>query len=96
MRRVLDTRPRFIVVEQGVFYAELDPKVRAILDERLARDYRLRWRYDMHWIHRLYPFERFVLNAAAGAEVHELIEPAGQPVATAAGNLNQQERVVGN
>jgi hypothetical protein len=76
MRRVLDTRPRFIVIEQGVFYAELDPKVRAIFRERLARDYRLRWRYDMHWIHRLYPFERFVLNAAAGAEVHELIEPA--------------------
>ena len=44
MRRVLDTRPRFIVVEQGVFCAELDPKVGAILRERLARDYRLRWR----------------------------------------------------
>jgi hypothetical protein len=72
MKRVLDTRPRFIVIEQGVFYAELKPAVNAILQERLTRDYVLRWRYDMHWIHRLYPFERFVLNAAAGAEVYEL------------------------
>jgi hypothetical protein len=74
LRRVLDTRPRFIVVERGVFYMELDRPVKALLDERLARDYRPRWNYDMHWIHHLYPFERFVLNAAGGATVYELVD----------------------
>ncbi len=72
MRRVLDTRPRFIVIEQGGFYAELAPQVNTILQRRLARDYRLRWSYEMHWIHRLYPFERFIQHAAEGAEVYEL------------------------
>jgi hypothetical protein len=82
LQRVLDSRPRFIVVEQGVFYKELDPPVKALLDERLARDYRLRWSYDMHWIHLLYPFERFVFNAAGGATVYELVDDQGPPVAT--------------
>lgn len=81
LRRVLDTRPRFVVIEDGVFYKELDKGVRAILDERLARDYRLTHRYEMHWIHALYPFERFVLNAAAPARVYER---AGGPEAPAA------------
>lgn len=83
LKRVLDSRPRFIVVELGVFYEQLDPPVRTMLDERLARDYRLRFSYDMHWIHHLYPFERFVLNAAAPAAVYELIDEQGPPVAGA-------------
>ena len=81
LQRVLDLRPRFIVIEQGAFYKELDPPVKAMLDQRLARDYRLRWSYDMHWIHLLYPFERFVLNAAGGATVYELVDDQGPPVA---------------
>jgi hypothetical protein len=83
LQRILDTRPRFIVIEQGAFYKELNPPVKAMLDERLARDYRL-WRsYEMHWIHLLYPFERFVLNAAGGADVYELVDNQGPPVAGA-------------
>jgi hypothetical protein len=74
LRRVLDTRPRFVVIEQGAFYKELDPAVKRILDERLASDYRLVKSYEMHWIHTLYPFERFVLNAAAPADLWELRE----------------------
>src|SRR5829696_2878477 len=55
MRRVLDTRPRFVVVEQGAFLEELEPPVRTLLDDRLARDYRLLGSYPPHPIHRLYP-----------------------------------------
>jgi hypothetical protein len=72
MQRVLDSKPRFIVVEDGVFVDELDPAVRTILDERLARDYRLRNRYEQHYLHQLYPFERFVMNGGAPAELYEL------------------------
>jgi hypothetical protein len=72
MQRVLDSRPRFIVVEDGVFVDQLDPAVKAVLDERLARDYRLRKRYEQHYLHHLYPFERFVMNGGAPAELYEL------------------------
>jgi 4-amino-4-deoxy-L-arabinose transferase-like glycosyltransferase len=92
LRRVLDARPRFVVVEDGVFYAQLDPAVKAMLDRRLARDYRLWRRYDMHPIHKLHPFERFVLNAAAGAWVYELADGTGPGPAPTASALPDQER----
>jgi hypothetical protein len=60
-----------------VFYAQLEPPVRALLDARLARDYRLFRRYPAHGIHGLYPFERFVMNGAASAELYELVEDGG-------------------
>jgi hypothetical protein len=71
MQRVLDSRPSFIVVEDGVFLRELEPTVKAILTERLAKDYRLRRRYEQHFLHHLYPFERFVMNGGAPAELYE-------------------------
>lgn len=79
MQRILDQRPRFIVIERGAFFAQLDPAVKAILTDRLAQDYRLRASFEQHFAHRLYPFERFVMNGGAPAELYELIEPA--PVA---------------
>ena len=72
MQRVLDSRPRFLVVEDGVFLHELDPAVKSVLTERLARDYRLRKRYEQHYLHHLYPFERFVMNGGAPADLYEL------------------------
>jgi hypothetical protein len=72
MQRVLDSKPRFIVVEDGIFFHELRPTVKAILSERLARDYHLRKRYDQHYLHHLYPFERFVMNGGAPADLYEL------------------------
>ena len=71
MRRILDNLPRFIVVERGIFYAEMPMDVRRILDERLIRDYRVRARYEQHFAHQLYPFERFVMNGGAPADVYE-------------------------
>jgi hypothetical protein len=78
LQRILDTRPRFIFVEQGVFYAQLTAPVRALLDEHLARAYRLLKSYPGHGIHGLYPFERFVMNGAASAKLYELSAPALQ------------------
>jgi hypothetical protein len=72
VERVLDSRPRFLVVEDGVFLHELDPAVKSVLIERLARDYRLRKRYEQHYLHHLYPFERFVMNGGAPADLYEL------------------------
>jgi hypothetical protein len=63
------------VVEDGVFVHDLRPAVKAILTERLARDYRLRKRYDQHYLHHLYPFERFVMNGGAPAELYEVASP---------------------
>jgi hypothetical protein len=84
LQRVLDSNPRFILVEQGVFYADLPPELRTPLDERLAERYRLRATFEQHPIHRLYPFERFVMNGAAAAKLYELKEAApadgGAPV----------------
>ena len=76
LQRILETRSRFIFVEQGVFYAQLAAPVRALLDERLARAYRLLKSYPAHGIHALYPFERFVMNGAASAKLYELAAPA--------------------
>jgi hypothetical protein len=78
LQRILDTRPRFIFVEQGVFYAQLTAPVRALLDDHLARAYRLLKSYPGHGIHGLYPFERFVMNGAASAKLYELSAPALQ------------------
>ncbi len=72
MQRVLDSRPRFIVVEDGVFLRELKPEVKNLLTEALARNYQSRKRYDQHFMHHLYPFERFVMNGGAPADVYEL------------------------
>ncbi len=79
MRRVLDSAPRFVVVEDGIFLHDLRPPVRAVLDERLARDYRLLKRYEQHHLHHLYPFERFVMNGGAPALVYERAEEAASP-----------------
>lgn len=75
-QRVLDTRPRFVTIEQGAFWKNLDPTVKGIIQERLDRDYRLRASYDMHWLHTLYRMERFVNNSAGGSQVYELREAA--------------------
>jgi len=75
LQRVLDSKPRFIVVENGIFVHELRPAVKAILMGRLARDYRIRKRYDQHYLHHLYPFERFVMNGGAPAELYEIATP---------------------
>jgi len=72
MQRVLDSKPRFLVVEDGVFLHQLDPAVKSILTKRLARDYRLHKRYEQHYLHHLYPFERFVMNGGAPADLYEL------------------------
>jgi hypothetical protein len=74
MQRILDSRPRFIVVEDGIFFHELRPEVKSLLTERLAKDYRLRKRFEQHHLHHLYPFERFVMNGGAAAELYELVE----------------------
>jgi 4-amino-4-deoxy-L-arabinose transferase-like glycosyltransferase len=71
LQRILDSNPRFILVEQGVFYAELPPDLRTKLDDRLVQQYRLRATFAQHPIHRLYPFERFVMNGAAAAKLYE-------------------------
>jgi hypothetical protein len=72
MQRVLNSQPRFIVVEDGVFLHELDPEVKNLLTETLARSYRSKKRYEAHYLHHLYPFERFVMNGGAPADVYEL------------------------
>jgi hypothetical protein len=72
MTRILDSQPRFIVAEDGVFLHELDPAVRGILTERLERDYRHLARFDIHPIHHRYPFDAWVMNGGAAADVYEL------------------------
>jgi hypothetical protein len=74
LARVLDGKPRFVVVEDGVFLHDLPPDERALLDERLGRDYRLVRRYEQHVMHRLYPFERFVMNGGAAVALYERAE----------------------
>lgn len=75
MQRILDSKPRFIVVEQGIFFEELPPDIKGPLVERLEREYRLRSSFEQHRAHRLYPFERFVMNGATSAKVYERIDP---------------------
>ena len=70
--RILDSRPRFVVVEQGVFFRKLPNYLKAMLTERLADDYRLRASFEQHWAHRAFRFERFVMNGATAAKVYEL------------------------
>jgi 4-amino-4-deoxy-L-arabinose transferase-like glycosyltransferase len=76
LQRILESRPRFIVVEQGVFFAELPPEMKRSLEERLETEYRLRASFEQHWVHRLFPFERFVMNGAAAAKVYERLDAA--------------------
>ncbi|UEM25007.1 hypothetical protein JL100_033500 (plasmid) [Skermanella mucosa] len=79
MRRILDSRPRFIVVEDGIYYRELRDDVRGMLDAELAGKYREVKSYDQHFVHHLYPFERFVMNGGAPATLYEAIDPEEQP-----------------
>ena len=79
MRRILDSRPRFIVVEDGVFYRELRGDVREMLDAGLAAGYRKVKSYDQHFVHHLYPFERFVMNGGAPVDLYEALDPEEQP-----------------
>jgi hypothetical protein len=79
MQRILDSRPRFIVVENGIFYHELRDDVRRLLDENLETNYRKVKSYDQHFAHHLYPFERFVMNGGAPADLYERIDP-GSPM----------------
>ncbi|HEX2526491.1 MAG TPA: hypothetical protein VHL31_09365 [Geminicoccus sp.] len=74
LERILESRPRFIVVEQGVFFAELPPDLKTMLVDQLDTQYRERASFEQHWVHRLFPFERFVMNGAASAKVYELID----------------------
>ena len=79
LQRILDSNPRFIVVEQGIFYKDMDPPLKTMIDDRLTSQYRLQKTYDQAFIHRLYPFQRFVMNGAASAKVYERLAPATQP-----------------
>jgi hypothetical protein len=72
MKRILDTRPRFIVVEDGIFVHELRPPVKSHLTAALATEYRHVRRYDVHYLHGLFPFERAVMNGGAAADLYEL------------------------
>jgi hypothetical protein len=83
MRRILDSRPRFIVIENGIFYKELREDVRRLLDENLETNYRKVKSYDQHFAHHLYPFERFVMNGGAPADLYERIDPGSEMSAVA-------------
>jgi hypothetical protein len=72
MRRVMERRPRFVVVERNIFLAEMRSDVRQILDEHLAYSYRLRKRVEEHRLHYYYPFERFIMDGGKAADVYEL------------------------
>ncbi len=85
MQRILAARPKMIVVEDGIFFRELAPEVKSLLMHSLATDYRLRKRYEQHYMHHLYPFERFVMNGGAPVEVYELV--AGDPAKLAEPNM---------
>ena len=71
MQRILDSRPRFIVVEDGIFYRQLRQDVRRMLDRNLQYNYRKVKSYDQHPVHHLYPFERFVMNGGAPVDLYE-------------------------
>jgi hypothetical protein len=72
MKRILDSRPRFLVVEDGIFFHELRPAVKSQLTAKLATEYRHVKRYDVHYLHGLFPFERAVMNGGAAADLYEL------------------------
>lgn len=71
MQKILDSRPRFIVVEDGIFYRELREDVRRMLDRNLEYNYRKVKHYDQHPVHHEYPFERFVMNGGAPVNLYE-------------------------
>ena len=71
MQRILDPRPSFIVVEDGIFFHELMPQMKSQLTDALATDYRHVRRYDLHYLHGLFPFERAVMNGGAAADLYE-------------------------
>ncbi len=79
LRRVLDARPRFVVVERGAFLEQLPPELRGLLLERLGVGYRLRAGFDRHWVHRLFPFERAAMTGDAAADVYELARDDPSP-----------------
>ncbi|WP_222183239.1 glycosyltransferase family 39 protein [Geminicoccus harenae] len=79
LQRILDSNPRFILVEQGVFFEELPPELKRPLLDRLGERYRLRAEFEQHPIHHLYPFERFVMNGAAAARLYERVDPVLSP-----------------
>ena len=79
MQRILDSRPRFIVVEDGIFYKELREDVRRMLDRNLEYNYRKVKSYDQHLAHHLYPFERFVMNGGAPADLYEWTDSPSPP-----------------
>ncbi|EWY38994.1 hypothetical protein N825_08310 [Skermanella stibiiresistens SB22] len=73
MRRILDSRPRFIIIEDGIFHRALRQDVRDMLDAELASGYREFKFYDQHPVHHQYPFERFVMNGGAPVTVYEIL-----------------------
>jgi hypothetical protein len=83
LERVLDSRPRFVVLERGVFLEELPQELKDLLLGRLARDYHLRASFERHPIHPAYPFERFVMNGATEAGLYELMDEPGDAPAPA-------------
>ena len=89
MRRIMDQRPRFVVVEQGIFFHELPGDVKSILTDRLAADYRLRATYEPHPAHHLYPFQPFVMNGGAAAQVYELVQDAAATQAAPPGPVSE-------
>jgi hypothetical protein len=71
--------------------------VKSILTDRLAADYRLRSSYEMHIAHHLYPFQPFVMNGGAPAEVYELVqrdEPPPAPAPAAPPEAGQGEETL--
>jgi hypothetical protein len=83
MQRILDQQPKFIVIEQGIFFHELLPEPKSILTDRLAAAYKLRATYEPHRAHHLYPFQRFVMNGGAAAQVYELVQQEAPPAPVA-------------
>jgi hypothetical protein len=53
------------------------------LDENLETNYRKVKSYDQHFAHHLYPFERFVMNGGAPADLYEQIDPGSEMSAVA-------------
>ena len=71
LHRIFAQDPRFVVVEQGIFFREMRPDLKALIQENLDAHYHVRASFQQAFAHRLYPFERFVMNGAASATVYE-------------------------
>ena len=52
-------------------FAQVPADVRRMLDRNLEYNYRKVKFYDQHPIHHEYPFERFVMNGGAPADLYE-------------------------